>query len=69
MGAVPDPPAEPPWATRPCTCTRVSALRGPAHGRRIYDWARFETRPSHREDRRHWVLARRSVSRPEEDWK
>lgn len=37
-----------------------------AHGRRIYDWARVEVRPWHREDRRHWVLARRSVSRPEE---
>ncbi|ELS50361.1 putative IS4 family transposase [Streptomyces viridochromogenes Tue57] len=37
-----------------------------AHGRRIYDWARVEVRPWHRVDRRHWVLARRSVSRPEE---
>ena len=37
-----------------------------AHGRRIYDWARVEVRPWHREDRRHWVIARRSVSRPEE---
>ena len=37
-----------------------------AHGRRIFDWARVEVRPWHREDRRHWVLARRSVSRPEE---
>ena len=37
-----------------------------AHGRRIYDWARVEVRPWHREDRPHWVLARRSVSRPEE---
>ncbi len=37
-----------------------------AHGRRIYDWARVEVRPWHREDRRHWVLPRRSVSRPEE---
>ncbi len=37
-----------------------------AHGRRIYDWARVEVGPWHRQDRRHWVLARRSVSRPEE---
>ncbi|MFG3260590.1 IS701 family transposase [Streptomyces sp. NPDC048172] len=37
-----------------------------AHGPRIYDWARVEVRPWHREDRRHWVLARRSVTRPEE---
>lgn len=37
-----------------------------AHGHRIYDWARVEVRPWHREDRQHWVLARRSVSRPEE---
>lgn len=37
-----------------------------AHGLRIYDWARVEVRPWHRPDRRHWVIARRSVSRPEE---
>ncbi|MBB5110152.1 SRSO17 transposase [Streptomyces spectabilis] len=37
-----------------------------AHGRRVYDWARVEVRPWHRDDRRHWVLARRSVRRPEE---
>ncbi len=37
-----------------------------AHGRRIFDRARVEVRPWHREDSRHWVLARRSVSRPEE---
>ena len=37
-----------------------------AHGPRVYDWARVEVRPWHREDRRHWVIARRSVSRPEE---
>ncbi|MET9566610.1 IS701 family transposase [Streptomyces tauricus] len=36
------------------------------HGRWVYDWARVEVRPRHREDRRHWVIARRSVSRPEE---
>uniref|UniRef100_UPI00359F4B5E hypothetical protein n=1 Tax=Streptomyces lunaelactis TaxID=1535768 RepID=UPI00359F4B5E len=34
-----------------------------AHGRRIYDWARVEVRPWHREDRRHWVLARRAQAR------
>ena len=38
-----------------------------AHGPRIYDWARVEVRPWHREDRRHWVIARRSVSRPARD--
>ncbi|MEW2581656.1 IS701 family transposase [Streptomyces syringium] len=37
-----------------------------SHGPRIFDWARMEVRPWHREDRRHWVIARRSVSRPEE---
>lgn len=36
------------------------------HGRRTYDWARVEVRPRHRQDRKHWVLARRSVGRPEE---
>lgn len=44
---------------------RRSCGRG-AHGPRVFDWARVEVRPWHREDRRHWVLARRSVSRPEE---
>ncbi|CAL9662453.1 hypothetical protein SUDANB126_07070 [Streptomyces sp. enrichment culture] len=37
-----------------------------AHGRRVFDWARVEVRPRRREDRWHWVLARRSVSRPDE---
>lgn len=37
-----------------------------AHGQRIYDWARVEVRPWHRSDRRHWVIARRSVARPQE---
>lgn len=37
-----------------------------AHGPRVYDWARVEVRPWHREDRRHWVIARRGVRRPEE---
>jgi SRSO17 transposase len=37
-----------------------------AHGRRLYDWARVEVRPWHRPDRKHWVLARRSVTRPDE---
>ena len=36
------------------------------HGPRVFDWARVEVRPWHREDRRHWVIARRSVRRPEE---
>ncbi|MFE1384369.1 IS701 family transposase [Streptomyces sp. NPDC058740] len=35
-----------------------------AHGLRIYDWARVEVRPWRRPDRRHWVLARRSVTNP-----
>lgn len=37
-----------------------------AHGRRVYDWARVEVRPWHREDRKHWAIARRSVSRPDQ---
>ncbi|WP_079408525.1 IS701 family transposase [Streptomyces sp. 3211] len=37
-----------------------------AHGPRVYDWARVEVKPWHREDRRHWVIARRSIRRPEE---
>ncbi len=35
-------------------------------GPRIFDWARVEVRPWHRGDRRHWAIARRSVSRPQE---
>lgn len=35
-----------------------------AHGPRIYDWARVEVRPWHRPDRKHWVLARRSITDP-----
>lgn len=42
-----------------------------AHGfskgwRSEYDWARVDVRPWHRPDRRHWVIARRSVARPQE---
>lgn len=37
-----------------------------AHGPRVFDWARVEVRPWHRQDRRHWVIARRSVSRPDQ---
>lgn len=44
---------------------RRSCGRG-AHGPRVFDWARVEVRPWHQEDRRHWVIARRSVSRPDE---
>lgn len=35
-----------------------------AHGLRTYDWARVEVRPWHRPDRKHWVLARRSIIDP-----
>ena len=35
-----------------------------AHGLRVYDWARVEVRPWHRLDRKHWVLARRSITDP-----
>lgn len=44
------------WKRRPCGAG--------AHGPRIFDWARVQVRPWHREDRRHWVIARRSVKRP-----
>lgn len=37
-----------------------------AHGPRVFDRARVEVRPWLREDRRHSVIARRSVSRPQE---
>ncbi|RKE22086.1 hypothetical protein BX266_5508 [Streptomyces sp. TLI_171] len=35
-----------------------------AQGLRIYDRARVEVRPWHRPDRRHWLLARRSITDP-----
>ena len=46
------------WQRRSC--------RDGAHGPCVYDWARVEVRPWHRSDRRHWVIARRSIARPQE---
>ncbi len=51
-------PARQKWKRRSCGTG--------AHGLRIYDWARVEVRPWHRPDRRHWVIARRSLTRPQE---
>ena len=44
---------------------RISAGDG-AHGRREYDWARIPIRIAWRAGRGHWLLARRSLTRPEE---
>lgn len=44
---------------------RLSAGDG-AHGRRLYDWARYAIRPQWQKGFGHWVLARRSISDPSE---
>jgi SRSO17 transposase len=44
---------------------RLSTGAG-AHGPREFDWARVPVRPGWRPGRGHWLLARRSVSDPEE---
>jgi hypothetical protein len=44
---------------------RISAGAG-AHGPREFDWARVPVRPGWKRGRGHWLLARRSVSDPEE---
>jgi SRSO17 transposase len=44
---------------------RISAGDG-AHGPRVYDWARIQVRPSWSNGFGHWVLARRSISDPDE---
>ena len=44
---------------------RISAGAG-AHGPREYDWARIPVRPGHTRGRGRWLLARRSLSDPEE---
>lgn len=45
--------------------TRVSCGGG-AHGPREYDWAAAAIRPWRREGRDHWLLARRSITDPED---
>ena len=44
---------------------RLSTGAG-AHGPREFDWARIPVRPEGRRGRGHWLLARRSISDPEE---
>jgi SRSO17 transposase len=44
---------------------RISAGDG-AHGPRLYDWVRIEIRPAWDGGNGHWVLARRSISKPDE---
>src|SRR5690242_15410454 len=43
----------------------ISARAG-AHGPREFDWARVPVRPGWKRGRGHWLLARRSISDPEE---
>jgi len=47
----------------PTAWQRLSCGDG-AHGQRIYDWAAVDIRPLRRPDVGHWLLARRSVSDP-----
>ncbi len=44
---------------------RISAGAG-AHGPRDYDWARVRIRPWWASGRGHWLLARRSITNPEQ---
>jgi len=44
---------------------RISAGAG-AHGPREFDWAKIPVRPGWRSGRGHWLLARRSLSGPDE---
>lgn len=44
---------------------RISTGAG-AHGPREFDWARIPVRPGWKRGRGHWLLARRSISDPEE---
>jgi hypothetical protein len=37
-----------------------------AHGQRLYDWAVIDIRPWREPDRGHWLLARRSITDPEQ---
>jgi SRSO17 transposase len=44
---------------------RLSAGEG-AKGPRVYDWARVSIRPFAEPDKGHWLLAQRSIAKPEE---
>jgi SRSO17 transposase len=44
---------------------RLSCGNG-AHGQRLYDWAAIDIRPWREPDRGHWLLARRSITDPDE---
>lgn len=44
---------------------RLSCGNG-AHGQRLYDWAAVDIRPWRQPGRRHWLLARRSITNPDE---
>jgi SRSO17 transposase len=44
---------------------RLSTGAG-AHGPREFDWARIRVRPADKPGRGHWLLARRSISNPDE---
>jgi hypothetical protein len=52
-------------ALSPRSWQKISAGAG-AHGPREYDWARVAVRPGWERDRGHWLLARRSLTSPEE---
>jgi SRSO17 transposase len=44
---------------------RLSCGNG-AHGQRLYDWAAIDIRPWREPERGHWLLARRSITDPDE---
>lgn len=50
----------------PAQAWRRLSVGAGAHGPREYDWARLPIRTGWKPGRGHWLLARRSISRPEE---
>jgi hypothetical protein len=53
-------------AALPPQCWRKISAGAGAHGPREYHWARIPIRPGWKRGRGHWLLARRSLSEPEE---
>jgi hypothetical protein len=41
-------------------------MRERRHGQRLYDWAAIDIRPWREPDRGHWLLARHSITDPEQ---
>lgn len=61
-----DHPVDDLFAGLPCQKWKRRSCRNGVHGPPVHDWSRVEVRPWHCEERRHWMIARRSGRRPEE---